>query len=190
MGKLIYSATASLDGYIEDTSGGFRWAAPDDEVHAHINDRHRGVGTFLFGRRMYETMLFWESPPAGLVPVARDWAEIWRAADKIVYSRSLERPLSERTRIEHDFQPAALRELVAAANSDVAIGGAELAGAALAAGIVDELQLHTVPIVVGGGKSWLPARVELGLELLETRAFESGFRFGRYRVASTRNLRL
>jgi dihydrofolate reductase len=190
MGRLIYSATASLDGYIEDPSGGFRWAAPDDEVHAHINDRHRGVGTFLFGRRMYETMLFWESPPDDLVPVARDWAEIWRGADKIVYSRQLEEPSSERTRIEHDFRPETLRALVAAANSDVAIGGAELAAAALAAGIVDELQVHVVPIVVGGGKSWLPAHVELGLELLETRPFESGFVFARYRVASTRNLRL
>jgi len=189
MGRLIYSATASLDGYVKDEAGGFDWAAPDDDVHAHINERHRGIGIFLHGRRMYETMLFWENPPAGLPEVARDWAEIWRRADKIVYSRQLVAPESARTRVERDFDEASVRALLDRSPTDVAIGGAELAGQALADGLVDELQLHSVPVVVGGGTSWLPAGVRLELELLETRRFPSGFLFARYRVASTRNLR-
>jgi len=189
MGRLIYSATASLDGYINDEAGGFDWAAPDDDVHAHINDRHRDIRTFLHGRRMYQTMLFWEDPPADLPEVARDWAEIWQRADKVVYSRTLAAPESARTRVERDFDTASVRALLDRSSTDVAIGGAELAGQALGAGLVDELQLHTVPVVVGGGTSWLPADVRLELELLETRRFASGFVFARYRVASTRNRR-
>jgi len=189
MGRLIYSATASLDGYVNDESGGFDWAAPDDEVHAHINDRHRDIGPFLHGRRMYETMRFWESPPDGLPPVARDWAGIWQRAQKVVFSRSLAEPSTARTRVEREFDAARLRALLGESQTDAAIGGAEIAGQALAAGLVDELQLHIVPVVVGGGTSWLPAGIGLELELLETRRFESGFLFARYRVASTRNRR-
>lgn len=189
MAQLILSATASLDGYIEDAEGGFRWAAPDEEVHAHINERHRAVGTFLHGRRMYETMLYWETAPTdeSVSEVERDWTQIWRSAAKIVYSRSLEAPSSAETTIVREFDPAAVRASVDSADADVAIGGADLGRQALAAGIVDELQLHLVPVIVGGGKSWLPCGARLELELLESRRFASGFLFARYRVASTRN---
>jgi dihydrofolate reductase len=192
MAKLILSATASLDGFIEDAGGGFQWAAPDEEVHAHINDRHRGMGTFLHGRRMYETMLFWETFPddASQPGIERDWARIWRGAHKVVYSRTLHSPSSADTEIERSFDPGAVRALVDAADRDVAIGGAGLGGQAVAAGIVDEMQLHIVPVIVGGGKSWLPAGARCELELLESRRFANGFLFARYRVASTRNRRL
>ncbi|MCL2515034.1 MAG: dihydrofolate reductase family protein [Microbacteriaceae bacterium] len=183
MARLIYSATASLDGYIADMHGDFQWAAPDEDVHQHINDRHRGVGTFLHGRRMYDVMSYWEDFPDNATPaVARDWAHIWRDATKVVYSRSLDAPSTARTRLEREFDAAAVRTLVDASERDVAIGGAEIAGQALAAGIVDELQLHAVPVVVGGGTSWLPAGVRVELELLESRAFPGGTLFARYAV--------
>jgi dihydrofolate reductase len=180
--KLIYVALASLDGYIEDETGSFDWAAPGDEVHAFVNDLGRDVGTYLYGRRMYETMVFWETAPSGDDrPVAmRDFAEIWRAADKVVYSRTLESASSARTRIERDFDPEAIRQLKASAQGDIGVGGPELAAHAFRSGLVDECQLFLVPILVGGGKQALPDRVRLELELLDERRFANGTVFLRY----------
>ena len=172
MGKLVYSALASLDGYVEDESGSFDWAAPGEELHAYVNDQEREVGTYLYGRRMYETMEFWESPQASSPeqnPVMRDFAEIWRAADKVVYSRSLERARTEKTRIEREFDPAAVRELLAVAERDVGIGGPGLAAEAFRANLVDEVHLFLNPVIVGGGKPALPQGVRLDLELVGER---------------------
>jgi len=180
MAKLIYSAIASLDGYIEDEHGKFDWAAPGDEVHAFINDLERPVGTHLYGRRMYETMVFWETVEDES-PVIRDFAEIWRAADKIVYSKTLESVSSARTRIERDFDAEAVRQLKEAAGQDLTVGGPALAAHAIKAGIVDEYQFFFVPVLVGGGKRALPEGVRGELELLEERRFRSGVVFLRYR---------
>ena len=176
MAKLIYSAIASLDGYIEDEQGKFDWAAPDEEVHAFVNDLERPIGTYLYGRRMYETMVFWETAGAGgsQAAVIRDFAEIWRAAEKVVYSRTLERPSSARTRIEHDFDAGAIKRLKESSDRDISIGGAALAGEAFAAGLVDECHLFLHPIVVGGGKRALPDNLRARLELLAERRFRSG----------------
>jgi dihydrofolate reductase len=173
--KLIYSAIASLDGYVADEAGEFDWAAPDEEVHAFVNDLERPAGTYLYGRRMYEVMAAWETMPlAGQPPAMRDFAEIWRAADKIVYSRTLEAAASERTRIEREFDPDSVRRLKATAGRDLSVGGPELAGQTLEAGLVDELHLFLVPVVVGGGKRALPDGVRLELELLDERRFGNG----------------
>ena len=176
MAKLIYSAIASLDGYIEDEHGKFDWAKPDEEVHSFVNDLERRVGTYLYGRRIYEVMAYWEKPPAlaDQPPFIRDYAEIWQAAEKVVYSRTLEAVSSARTRIERDFDPEAVRQMKASAESDISVGGSELAAQALEAGLVDELHLLAVPVVVGGGKGWLPDRVRLKLELLDERRFGNG----------------
>ena len=184
MAKLIYSPIASLDGYVEDEQGTFDWAAPDDEVHAFVNDLERSVGTHLYGRRMYETMVFWEtvSTGPGQSAVTRDFAGIWRAAEKIVYSRTLETASSARTRIERDFEPNAIRRLVEASEADLTVGGAELAGEAIRAGLVDECQLLLAPIIVGGGKRALPDDVLARLELLDERRFRSGVVHLHYRV--------
>jgi dihydrofolate reductase len=186
MAKLIYSAITSLDGYIEDEDGKFDWAKPDEEVHAFINDLERPAGTYLYGRRMYETMQGWETDPsfAEHSPTLRDYAEIWQRADKIVYSRTLESTATARTRLERDFDPAAVRELKASAQSDLTVGGPELAAHALRAGLVDECQLFVAPVVVGGGKRVLPDNVRLNLELLDERRFDNGTVFLGYRVAS------
>lgn len=183
MAKLIYSAIASLDGYIEDEQGRFDWAEPDEEVHSFVNDLERPVGTYLYGRGMYETMVAWETLPlSGESPVMRDFAEIWRDADKIVYSTTLERVSTARTRLERRFDTDAVDQLKAASERDLAIGGAALGSAALAGGLVDELHLLLVPVVVGGGKRALPDGVHLKLELQESRSFESGTVYLRYRV--------
>ncbi|MDQ6936536.1 MAG: dihydrofolate reductase family protein [Actinomycetota bacterium] len=175
MAKLIYSALASLDGYVEDQLGRFDWAAPDDEVHAFVNDLERPIGTYLYGRGMYETMVYWETASTGdRRVVTGDFAEIWRAAEKIVYSRTLQTPSSARTRIERDFDPAAIRRLKESSTRDMTIGGAELAGEAIAAGLVDECHLFLGPILVGGGKRALPDDVRAELELLAERRFRSG----------------
>ena len=186
MAKLIYGAIASLDGYVEDAQGRFDWAEPDEEVHSFVNDLERPVGTYLYGRRMYETMLYWETAPvdAGQPPCFRDFTDIWQRAEKIVYSRTLESVSSERTRIEPSFEPEAIRGLKATVARDMSIGGAELAGQAIAAGLVDELELLVVPVVVGGGKRWLPDGARLGLELLDTRRFACGVTYARYRSSS------
>jgi dihydrofolate reductase len=168
MARLIYSAIASLDGYVEDEQGKFDWAAPDEEVHAFVNDLERPVGTHLYGRRMYETMVYWETGGD------RDFAEIWRAAEKVVYSRTLQTVSSERTRIEREFDAVAIRRLKESSRSDITIGGAELAGQAIAAGLVDECHLFLNPILVGGGKRALPDQVHARLQLLDERRFRNG----------------
>jgi dihydrofolate reductase len=176
MAKLIYSAIASLDGYVADEEGKFDWAAPDEEVHAFINDLERPVGTHLYGRRLYEVMVYWETAQvvADESPVVQDFAQIWQAADKIVYSKTLETVSSARTRIERDFDPEAVRRLKAAAGRDLTVGGPELAAQALEAGLVDELHLFLAPIVVGGGIQALPDDVRLELDLLAERRFGNG----------------
>ena len=182
MAKLIYSAIASLDGYVADEAGNFDWAAPDEDVHRFVNDLERPVGTYLYGRRMYETMLFWEVQDfSGAPPFVQDFAEIWRAADKVVYSRALEAVTSARTRLERVFDPDAVGRWKAQAGRDVSIGGPELAAQAIMAGLVDEYQLFVASAVVGGGKRWLPDHLRLDLELLDERRFESGVVFLRYR---------
>jgi dihydrofolate reductase len=175
MGKLIYSAIASLDGYIEDADGKFDWAAPDAELHRFVNEQERPVGTYLYGRRMYETMVYWETAePAGHPPHIADYKEIWRAADKVVYSRTLDSAASERTRVEREFDSDAVARLKESEPRDISIGGPELAAQALRAGLVDELHLFLNPIIVGAGKSALPGDVTLTLELAGERRFGNG----------------
>ena len=176
MARLIYSALTSLDGYVADESGDFNWAAPDPEVLAFVNDLERPIGTHLYGRRMYETMVYWETASAGGDQSAesRDFAQIWRAAQKVVYSRTLTAPSSGRTRIEREFDPGAIRHLKESSGTNITVGGAGLAGQAMAAGLVDECHLLLSPILVGGGKSALPADVRVQLELLDERRFRGG----------------
>jgi dihydrofolate reductase len=181
--KLIYATLCSLDGYVEDDRGKFDWAAPDEEVHGFVNELERPIGTYLYGRGMYETMVVWETMDlAGEPPVMSDYAEIWRAAEKIVYSRSLQSAPSARTRIEREFDPAAVRALKASADRDLSIGGPGLAAAAFGAGLVDECHLFLSPVVVGGGKRALPEGVRLQLELLDERRFDSGVVHLHYRL--------
>ena len=184
MAKLVYSAIASLDGYIADGDGNFDWAMPDEEVHAFINDLVRPLDTYLYGRRMYEMMIGWETDPAlaGQSPLMRDFAEIWQAADKVVYSRTLEAVSTARTQMERDFDPGVVRQMKASAGRDMGVGGAELAAQAFRAGLVDECHLFVAPVVVGGGKRSLPSDVRLELELLDERRFEGGMVYLRYRT--------
>lgn len=184
MAHLIYSAISSLDGYIEDPDGKFDWAMPDEEVHSFINDLERAAGTYLYGRRMYETMQVWETDPslAAESPLLRDFAETWQAADKIVYSRTLDAVSTRKTRIERNFDPEAVRRLKATAGHDILIGGPVLAAHAFRAGLVDEYQLFLTPMVVGAGKPSLPENVRFALELLEERRFGSGTVYLHYRV--------
>lgn len=184
MAKLIYSAIMSLDGYIEDESGSFDWAAPDEEVHAFVNDLERPVGAYLYGRRMYEVMSAWEHPEAFAdgSPVTQDFAAIWQAADKIVYSRTLTAVASARTRIERAFDPAAIRDMKAQAQRDLSVGGPDLAAQALRAGLVDECQFFLTPIAVGGGKPALPDHLRVKLGLLDERRFGSGVVYLHYAV--------
>jgi dihydrofolate reductase len=189
MAKLIYYAISSLDGYIEDAGGRFDWAAPDEEVHAFVNDLARPVGTYLLGRRMYETLVYWERPPdlAAQPRVVQDFAEIWQRAEKIVYSKTLTTTSSARMRIEREFDPEAVRQLKETAGSDLTVGGPELAAQAIEAGLVDELHLFLVPVVVGRGKRALPDRnVLVELELLEERRFRNGTVYLRYRTLGAR----
>ena len=185
MAQLIYSAIASLDGFIEDADGNFDWAAPDEEVHAFVNDLERPVGTYLYGRRMYETMAVWDTMPLDDEPdVMRDFAELWRAADKVVYSRTLADVSTGRTRLEREFDVGATRELKRDSARDIGIGGPELAGQALAAGIVDEIQLFLTPVLVGVGKHSLPTTAQLSLDLRDQRRFVNGTVFLRYGVTA------
>ena len=185
MAKLIYLTIASLDGYVADEDGKFDWGEPDEEVHTFINDLARPVGTHLYGRRMYEVLVAWENLSlADQPPYIRDFAEIWRAADKIVYSKTLETVSSARTRLERDFDPEAVRQLKASADRDLAVAGPELAGQAIKAGLVDELQLVVAPIMVGGGTEALPSGVRQELELLDERRFGNGMAFLRYSAAT------
>lgn len=185
MSSLIYSAIASLDGYTVDDNDNFDWAAPDEQVHAFVNDLERPIGSYLYGRRMYEVMTFWETARADTDhPAAgEDYAQIWQAAQKIVYSTTLTAVSSARTRIESTFDPDAVRQLKATTAQDLSIGGAQLAGQALAAGLVDECHLFVNPVVVGGGTRWLPDGLRLPLELLDEHRFDGGVVYLRYRVA-------
>jgi dihydrofolate reductase len=184
MAKLIYTAIASLDGYVEDDEGKFDWAAPDSEVHAYVNELERPIGTYLYGRRMYETMVFWQDVDTGADQAAeiRDYADVWRAAEKVVYSRTLQNVSSPRTRIERNLDPDAVRRLKATSSADITIGGAELAGQAFAAKLIDECHLFLGPVVVGAGKRALPDNLRAQLELLDERRFTSGVVHLRYRV--------
>ena len=184
MANLIYSTIASLDGYIADENGNIDWAAPDEEVHSFVNDLERPVGTYLYGRRMYEVMVFWETAHtlSDQSPVEQDFAQIWQAADKIVYSRTLETVSSARTRIERDFDPEAVRQMKASAERDISVGGPGLAAQAFKAGLVDECHLFLTPIMVGGGKKSLPDNVRLKLELLDERRFGNGVVHLHYRI--------
>jgi dihydrofolate reductase len=185
MANLIYSAITSLDGYVADEQGNFDWAAPDEEVHSFVNDLERPVGTYLYGRRMYEVMVAWETMDrADQPPAIEDFTEIWQAADKIVYSKTLGTVSSARTRIEHDFDPEAVRRLKASVAPDITVGGPELAAQAIRAGLVDEFQLFVTPVVVGGGKKALPDDVHLKLELLDERRFGRGVVHLRYRTST------
>jgi len=173
--KLIYSAITSLDGYVADEEGNFDWAAPDEEVHSFVNELERQIGTYLYGRRMYEVMGAWEAMDTiGRPAVIQDYAEIWRAADKIVYSTTLETASSARTRIEQSFDPDAVLQMKGSADRDISVGGPYLAGQAIKAGLVDELHLFVSPIVVGGGRQSVPDGVRLKLELLDERRFGNG----------------
>ena len=180
--RLIYSALASLDGYVEDARGDFSWAAPDDEVHAFVNDLERPIGTYLYGRRMYDTMVFWETASRAddQPAVMRDFAAIWQAAEKVVYSRTLDEVASARTRLERDFDPAAVRGLKESSDRDITIGGAELAGKAIAAGLVDGCHLFLHPVAVGSGKPALSIDGHIQLELLDEHHFGSGVVHLRY----------
>ena len=184
MAKLIYSAFTSLDGYVADANGKFDWAVPDDEVHAFINDLERPIGTYLYGRRMYDTMAAWEHPEtfADERPVMQEYARIWKAAEKIVYSRTLEHASSARTRIERTLDVEMLRRLKASAQRDISVGGPELAGQLIEAGVVDECALFLSPIIVGGGSCALPANVRVKLELETERRFGNGMVYVRYRL--------
>jgi dihydrofolate reductase len=183
--KLIYAPITSLDGYIEDEDGTFDWAEPDAEVHGFINDLERSVGTYLYGRRMYETMVGWETDPtlAAQSPRMRDYAEIWQAADKIVYSTTLRAASTARTRIERQFDSDAVRQMKGTAESDIGIAGPGLAAHAFRAGLVDECHLFITPVIVGGGKPALPGGVRLQLELVDERRFAGGVVHLRYHAA-------
>jgi dihydrofolate reductase len=184
MARLIYSAITSVDGYIEDQDGEFRWATPDAEVFAFVIGLERPIGTYLYGRRMYDTMAYWQTEGTGAddSAVSQEFAGIWRAADKVVYSRTLAAPPTPRTRIEREFDPAAVRRLKEASATDLSIGGAEIAGQALAAGLVDEFHLLLSPMLVGGGKRALPDNVRVRLGLLAERRFAGGFVHLHYEV--------
>jgi len=180
MANLIYAAIMSLDGYVADEDGNFDWAEPDEEVHSFVNDLERPIGTYLYGRRLYDVMVAWETIDDEQ-PQMKDYAEIWRTADKVVYSRGLEKVASARTRIERTFEPEAVRRMKAEADRDLSVGGPELAAQAIRAGLVDEIQLFVSPVVVGGGTRALPDGVRLDLDLLDERRFGNGVVYLRYR---------
>ena len=184
MAKLIYSAITSLDGYVADEDGNFDWAVPDEEVHTFVNDLERPVGTYLYGRRLYEVMVYWETAPADQPRFIQDYAEIWQAADKIVYSKTLETVSSARTRIERNFDPGAVRQMKATAGRDITVGGPDLAAQAIEAGLVEEYHLFVAPFVVGGGNRSLPDNVRFQLELLDERRFGNGVVHLHYRTST------
>lgn len=181
---LIYFVITSLDGYVADEDGDFSWGAPDEEVHRFVNELERVVGTYLYGRRMYEVMSVWEDSQrfSGDPEVIQEFARIWQSADKVVYSSTLDSTSTVRTRLERQFRPDAVAALKADAQGDLSVGGPGLAAAALRAGLVDECRLIVAPVVVGGGNHWLPRSVRLSLQLLDERRFASGMVYLRYRV--------
>jgi dihydrofolate reductase len=184
MAKLIYAAISSLDGYVADAQGNFDWSVPSDEVHRFVNNLQRGIGTYLYGRRMYEVMQYWETASTGNgePSAGQEFAKIWQATDKIIYSRSLDEVSTARTRLNREFDQASIKQLKADATRDIAVSGPTLAGQALRQGLVDECQLFLSPIVVGGGTPALPDDVRLNLELLDERRFGNGVVYLRYRV--------
>ena len=184
MGKLIYTAIASLDGYVADAEGKFDWAEPDEAVHAFVNDLERPIGTYLYGRRMYEVLVAWETmhERPDLPPVHEGYARIWQEADKVVYSTTLEVVSSERTRLERDFDPTAVAEMKAASERDLSVGGPELAAVALRADLVDEIGLFLNPIAVGGGTQALPDDLRVPLELIDELRFDNGVVYVSYRT--------
>jgi dihydrofolate reductase len=184
MAKLIYGLNVSLDGYIADEDGRLDWTAPDEEFFSFINDLERPVGTYLYGRQLYELMQVWETDPAAVAqsPAEREFAEIWQAADKVVYSRTLAAAATTRTRIQRDFDPQAVRHLKAAAERDLTVGGPTLGAHAITAGLVDEYHLFVWPVVVGGGKRFFPNRVRFQLDLLDERRLTNGMVYLRYRT--------
>lgn len=186
MAKLIYSAITSLDGYVADEQGNFDWAEPDEEVFAFVNDLERPIGTYLYGRRMYEVMAYWETPPtvADRSPLTLDFADLWQQADKVVYSSSLPSVWTARTRLERTFEPAEVRQLKETARRDITVGGPTLAAQAIQAGLVDECHLFLTPIVVGGGTKSLPDHVRVKLRLLESRHFGNGVVHLHYRFVT------
>ncbi|HEY3690166.1 MAG TPA: dihydrofolate reductase family protein [Pseudonocardiaceae bacterium] len=186
MAKLIYSAITSLDGYVADEDGKFDWSMPDAEVMRFLNEIERPVGTYLYGRGMYEVMAGWETAPTreNRSPTLQDFTQLWQAADKVVYSRTLEKVSTSKTRLEREFDPDAVRHMKASADRDMSVGGPELAGQALKAGLVDECHLYLTPIVVGGGKPSFPDNLRLPLELLEERRFGNGVVYVRYRTGA------
>jgi dihydrofolate reductase len=184
MARLICGAITSLDGYVADKDGNFDWSVPDEEVHTFVNDLERPIGTYLYGRRMYEVMVYWETAHAVADQPAfvREYTDIWQAADKIVYSTTLEAVSSARTRIERDFDPEAVLQLKAAGGRDISVAGPDLAAQAFRAGLVDECHLFVTPVVVGGGKQFLPDNLRVELELLDERRFGNGVVYLRYRT--------
>jgi len=190
MAKLIYSALTSLDGYVSDEDGNFDWAAPSEEVHAFTNDLERSIGTHLYGRRMYETMVYWETahtlPESS--PVELDYAEVWQSAEKIIYSTTMDQVSSARTWIERDFDPDSIRQLTQSADRDLSVGGAELAAQAIKAGLVDEYHLFLNPVLVGGGTAALPDNIRLDLELVDEHRFPNGVVHLHYRIAATQSV--
>lgn len=178
MAKLIYIAITSLDGFIEDADGDFDWSAPDPEMHAFINELIRPAGTYLYGRRMYETMAVWQAvgtePGAEVPPAELDFAELWRAADKVVYSRTLDAVSTPRTRVEREFDATGVQRMKDTADRELAIGGPDIARPAFAAGLIDDIHLFVQPLVVGGGKPGLPRGPRFDLELRDERRFASG----------------
>ena len=181
MADLVYTANISVDGYTEDENGSLDWSEPDDEVFSFITELERAAGTYLYGRGMYEAMVYWETATP-TEPHLGVFAEMWRAADKVVFSRSLDTVSSARTSLERDFDPETVRRMKAEATRRLTIGGANLAGQALAAGLVDEIRLFTVPVLLGGGKPWFPAGLSLPLRLRETSRFANGVVYFRYLV--------
>jgi len=186
MAKLIYVSNVSLDGYIEDEHGSFDWTAPDDELFAFITDLVRPIGTYLYGRRLYDTMAVWETDAglAALSGLMADFANVWQSADKVVYSTTLDTVSTARTRLERDFDPASVRDTKASATADLTVGGAQLAAHALKAGLVDECHLFIRPVLVGGGKPALPSDDRVDLELLDERRLGNGVVYLRYRIAT------
>ena len=185
MAKLIYAAISSLDGYVADSDGNFDWSAPDEDVHRFVNDLERSNGTYLYGRRMYEVMRYWETAPTGMgnLSAEEDYARIWQAADKIVYSTSLQQISSARTSLEREFDPQTVRDMKATAARDITVSGPTLAAQALKSGLIDECHMFLSPVVVGGGTSALPDNVRLRLELLDEHRFGNGVVHLHYRVA-------
>ena len=183
MAALIYAGITSLDGYVADEAGNFDWSVPDEEVHRFVNDLERPIGTVLLGRRLYEVMVVWEEMNTDDEPsVVQDYAKLWRAADKIVFSSTLAAPSSARTLISRQFDPEEIRRLKQTAQRDLSIGGPHLAAEAIKAGLVDEYHLFVLPVMVGGGTRFFPDQVRLDLELVDERRFGNGVVHLHYRT--------